>query len=152
MDQKIKNICQKNYLLILHLLKKSKTLSVQYYIASAGLLRHYKLIQPTLVPQQDRLPTQNFFCYLLIYAYPKFIHTQRKKNILAKKIELLYKDIEKNRFGKMRLQTDQEFKQRNIEELNKKINVKMCSTHLRGRTKILWTKKTFIKKQKYRKI
>ena len=69
---------------------------------------------------------------MLIYAYPKFIHTQRKKNILAKKIELLYKDIEKNRFGKMRLQTDQEFKQRNIEELNKKINVEMCSTHLRG--------------------
>ena len=32
----------------------------------------------------------------------------------------------------MMLQTDQEFKQRNIEELNKKINVKMCSTHLRG--------------------
>ena len=31
----------------------------------------------------------------------------------------------------MRLQTDQEFKQRNI-ELNKKFNVKMYSSHLRG--------------------
>ena len=31
----------------------------------------------------------------------------------------------------MRLQTDQEFKQRNIEELNKKFNVEMHSTHLR---------------------
>ena len=33
----------------------------------------------------------------------------------------------------MRLQTDEEFKERNIEELNKKFNVEMYSTHLRGR-------------------
>ena len=32
----------------------------------------------------------------------------------------------------MRLQTDQKFKQRNIEELNKKFNFKMYSSHLRG--------------------
>ena len=32
----------------------------------------------------------------------------------------------------MRLQTHQEFKQRNIEQLNKKFNVEMYSTHLRG--------------------
>ena len=32
----------------------------------------------------------------------------------------------------MRLQADQEFKQRNIEQLNKKFNVEMYSTHLRG--------------------
>ena len=32
----------------------------------------------------------------------------------------------------MRLQTDQEFKQKNVEKLNKKFIVKMYSTHLRG--------------------
>ena len=32
----------------------------------------------------------------------------------------------------MRLQTDQELKQRNIERLNEKCNVEMYSTHLRG--------------------
>ena len=32
----------------------------------------------------------------------------------------------------MRLQTDQEFKQTNIEQLNKKINIKMYSAHLTG--------------------
>ena len=32
----------------------------------------------------------------------------------------------------MRLQTHQEFKQRNIKQLNKKFNVEMYSTHLRG--------------------
>ena len=32
----------------------------------------------------------------------------------------------------MRLQTHKEFKQRNIEQLNKLFNVEMYSTHLRG--------------------
>ena len=32
----------------------------------------------------------------------------------------------------MRLQTDQEFKQRNIEQLNKKYNIEIYSTHVRG--------------------
>ena len=56
----------------------------------------------------------------------------KKGNLLAKKMELFYKDIEKKRLGKMRLQTDQEFKQRNIEQLNKKFNVEMYSEHLRS--------------------
>ena len=47
-------------------------------------------------------------------------------------MELFYNDIKKRRLGKIRLQTDQEFKQRNIDELKKKFNVKMYSTHLRG--------------------
>ena len=54
----------------------------------------------------------------------------KKRNLLAKK--LFYNEIKKKRLGKMRLQTDQEFKQRNIEELNKKFNVEVYSTHLRG--------------------
>ena len=32
----------------------------------------------------------------------------------------------------MSLQTGQEFKQRNVEELNKKFNAEIYSTHLRG--------------------
>ena len=56
----------------------------------------------------------------------------KKGNLLAKEMELFYKDIEKKRLGKMRLQTDQEFKQRNIEQLNKKFNVEMYSEHLRS--------------------
>ena len=42
----------------------------------------------------------------------------------------------------MRLQTDQEFKQRNIEQLNKKFNVKMYSTQL-------WGGKAFAAEQKF---
>ena len=76
----------------------------------------------------------------------------KKRNFLLKKMELFYNDIDKKRLGKMRLQTDQEFKQRNIEELNKKFDVEMYSTHLRGgkafaaEQKIRELKKTFIKK------
>ena len=45
----------------------------------------------------------------------------------------------------MRLQTDQEFRQRNIEELNKKFNNKMYSSHLRGG-------KAFVAEQKIREL
>ena len=74
------------------------------------------------------------FCLLLVDLFTLNIYTYRmeKRNLLAKKMELIYKDIEKKRLGKMRLQTDQEFKQRNIEQLNTKFNVEMYSTHLRG--------------------
>ena len=41
----------------------------------------------------------------------------------------------------MRLQTDDKFKQRNIEELNQKFNVEMYSTHVRG-------EKAFVAEQK----
>ena len=67
-------------------------------------------------------------------------------------MQLFYNDIDKKRLGKMRLQTDQVFKQRNIEELDKKFDVEMYSTHLRGgkafaaEQKIRELKKTFIKK------
>ena len=42
-------------------------------------------------------------------------------------MELFYNDINRKRNGKMRLQTDQEFKQRKIFELNKKFNVEIYS-------------------------
>ena len=45
----------------------------------------------------------------------------------------------------MRLQTDQEFKERKIFELNKKFNVEMNSTNLRGG-------KTFVVEQKIREL
>ena len=71
----------------------------------------------------------------------------KKRNLLAKKMELFHKEIKKKkRLGKMRLQTDQEFKQRNIEQFNKKFNVEMHSTHLRGGKAFSAEKKSRIKK------
>ena len=45
-------------------------------------------------------------------------------------MEVFYNDTNKERDDKMRLQTDQEFKQRKIFELNKKLNMEMYSTNL----------------------
>ena len=75
-----------------------------------------------------------------LYTYP-----MKKRNLLVKKMELFYNNIKKKRLGKMRLQTDQEFIQRNIEELNKNFNVEMHSTHLRDR-------KAFAAEQKIREL
>ena len=74
------------------------------------------------------------FCLLFVDLFTSKIYTypMKKRNLLAEKMKLFYKDIEKKRLSKMRLQADQEFKQRNIEQLNKKFNVEMYSTHLRG--------------------
>ena len=51
-----------------------------------------------------RLAVDPKFCLLLVDFLPSNIYTYRmeKRNLLAKKIELFYKDIEKKRLGKMR--------------------------------------------------
>ena len=56
----------------------------------------------------------------------------KKRHLLAKKLNLFYNDIEDKRTGKMLLQTDLEFNQNQIKALNKKLNVHMFHTKLRG--------------------
>ena len=73
----------------------------------------------------------SFICW---FIYFKNLHVSNEnKKSFSKKRFLFYSNINKNRDGKMRLQTDQEFKQRKMFELNKKFNVEMYSTNLRGR-------------------
>ena len=42
----------------------------------------------------------------------------KNRSLLAKKLKLFYEDIKQKRKGKMRLQTDLEFKQNQIKKLN----------------------------------
>ena len=58
----------------------------------------------------------------------------KKKNFLIKERKLFYEEIEpkRNMNEQMRLQTDLEFQQRKIMKLNKKYNVLMFSTKIRG--------------------
>ena len=56
----------------------------------------------------------------------------KKRNLLKKKMELFYEEVNHKRKEKMRLQTDLEFQQNEIKELNKKYNVEMFSTRVRG--------------------
>ena len=64
-----------------------------------------------------------------IYTYP-----MKKRSLLAKKMEQLYEEIETKRDSKeqMRIQTNLEFRQREIQKLNQKYNVIMFHTKIRG--------------------
>ena len=58
----------------------------------------------------------------------------KKRDLLAKKMQLFYKHIEEKRpkNTKMRLQTDLEFQQNQIKKLNSKCNVEMFTSKTRG--------------------
>ena len=76
-----------------------------------------------------------------------YVYTMRKRSNLVNKLETFYKDIEakRNKNGKMRLQTDQEFQQNEIKKMNLKYNVEMFSTRIRGG-------KAFAAEQKIREL
>ena len=71
----------------------------------------------------------------------------RGRDLLTKKLQLFYQDIQlkRNKKGKMRLQVDLEFEKNDIKELNKKYNVEMFSNKVRGG-------KAFAAEQKIRKL
>ena len=69
-----------------------------------------------------------------IYAYP-----MKNRSLIAKKLNLFYKDIKSKRTGKMRLQMDIEFNQNHIKKLNNDFNVEMFHTRRKG---ILQNKKS----------
>ena len=74
-----------------------------------------------------------------LYAY------MRQTDLLTKNLELFYNDIRSKRNkNKMQLQDDLEFQKNDITELNKKCNVEMFSTKIRGG-------KAFPAKQKIRR-
>ena len=56
----------------------------------------------------------------------------KKRNLLKKKMQIFYEEIHHKRKERMRLQTDLEFQQNEIKNLNKKYNVEMFSTRVRG--------------------
>ena len=75
-----------------------------------------------------------------IYAYP-----MKSRKLLAKKLKLFYEEIEPKRDGKMTLQTDLEFKQNVIKNLNKEFSVEMFHSKVRGG-------KAFAAEQKIREL
>ena len=57
----------------------------------------------------------------------------KKRHMLSRKMESFYQEVEAKRKNKrMRLQTDFGFQQTEIKKLNKKYNVEMFSTRVRG--------------------
>ena len=68
-----------------------------------------------------------------IYTYP-----MKKRHLLSKKMEMFYQEVsEKRKNTSIRLQTDLEFQQNEIKKINKKYNVEMFSTKVKGGVKLL---------------
>ena len=74
------------------------------------------------------------YCLLLVDLFTSkiYIYPMKNRSLLAKKLKLFYEDIKPKRTGRMRLQTDLEFKQNQILKLNDEFNVDMFHTRLRG--------------------
>ena len=102
--------------------------TIQHYIALVTLLSYFMLILQLL----DFLPNlpliRNIvFCWWIYFLYP-----MKNRSLLAKKLKLFYEDINNKRTGRMRLQTDLEFKQNQVLKLNDEFNIEMFHTRLRG--------------------
>ena len=65
----------------------------------------------------------------------------KNRSLLAKKLKLFYEDIKQKRTGRMRLQTDLEFKQNQIKKLNDEFNAKMFHRKLQGGKALLQNRK-----------
>ena len=82
----------------------------------------------------------------------------KNRSLLAKKLELFYIDIQPKRTGQMQLQTDIQFNQNKIKYLNKKLDVDMFHTQLRGgkafaaEQKITEFKKILLRSKRIEKI
>ena len=82
----------------------------------------------------------------------------KNRTLLAKKLKIFSNDIKSKRSGKMRLQTDLEFNQNKIKELNKKFDVDMFHTRLYGgkafaaEQKIRELKKILLRSKRFEKL
>ena len=87
------------------------------------------------------------YCLLIVDLFTSKIYVYPMKNwsLVAKKLNLFYKDIKSKRMGKMGLQMDLEFNQNHIKKLNNNFNVEMFQTKVRGG-------KAFAAEQKIREL
>ena len=74
------------------------------------------------------------YCLLIVDLFSSkiYVYPMKNRSLLAKKLKLFYEDIKQKRTGRMRLQTDLEFKQNQIKKLNDEFNVQMFHTKVRG--------------------
>ena len=74
------------------------------------------------------------YCLLFVDLFTSkvYVYPMKSRKSILNKMEIFYKEVEGKRKGqKTRLQTDQEFKQKKIFDLNKKYNVDMFLTAVR---------------------
>ena len=74
------------------------------------------------------------YCLLVVGLFTSkfYVYSMKNRSLLAKKLKLFYEDIKQKRTGRMCLQTDLEFKQKQIKKLNDEFDVKMFHTKVSG--------------------
>ena len=75
------------------------------------------------------------YCLVIVdlFTSKTYLYPMKNRKLIALKLEKFYKDVQKKRKNKKtRLQTDLEFKQKKIFDLNRKYNMEMFSTVVRG--------------------
>ena len=74
-----------------------------------------------------------FLLFVDLFTSKVYVYLMKFRKSIANKIEIFYTEVEEKRRGqKTRIQTDQEFKQNKTFELNKKYNIDIFSTAVRG--------------------
>ena len=75
----------------------------------------------------DKSAVDPKYCLLVVDLFTSkvYVYPMKNRTLLAKNMEIFYNDIKSKRSGKMCLQTDLEFNQNKIKELNKKFDVDM---------------------------
>ena len=70
------------------------------------------------------------YCLLIVDLFTSkiYVYPMKNRSLLAKKLRLFYEEINQKRTGRLRLQTDLEFKQNQIKILNDEFNVEMFHT------------------------
>ena len=99
--------------------------------------------------------------YLLVvhlFTSKIYIYPMKNRSLLAKKLKLFYEDVDQKRNGRMRLQTDLEFKQNQIKKLNDEFNVEMFQAKVPGgkafaaEQKIREFKKILLRSKRFEKL
>ena len=124
-----KNLCLLKQLL----LKKKMTEIGLSFIVS--MTHHFNCCTQTLAILnfwESLLPK---YCLVFLDLFPSkvYVYLMKSRKSIAAEMETIYKEVQdKTKVLKTRLQTDLEFKQKKIFDLNKKHNVEMFSTVICG--------------------
>ena len=104
--------------------------TIQHYIAFNAIL-HADIADTRFLVKSAVDPK---YCLLLVDLFTSkvYIYPMKSRNLLAKKLKLFYEDVKNKRIGRMRLQTNSEFKQNQILKLNDEFNANMFHTRLLG--------------------
>ena len=100
------------------------------------------------------------YCLLVVdlFTFKIYVYPMKKTSLLAKKLKLFCEDVDQKRNGRMRSQTDLEFKQNQIKKLNDEFNIEMFHTKVRGgkasaaEQKIREFKKILLRSKRFEKL